>query len=48
MYFTLLNGIEEAIGTLIKAEQKCEEIYIDSPEPEIHLLKPLENPLNSD
>ena len=39
MYLTLLNGIEEAIDILVKAEQECEEIYINSPEAEIHLLK---------
>ena len=32
MYLTLLNASEEAINTLIAAQQECEELYLDSDE----------------
>ncbi|MBQ8868120.1 MAG: hypothetical protein IJ027_00165 [Oscillospiraceae bacterium] len=32
MYFTLLNGMEDAINILIAAQQKCEDLYCDDNE----------------
>lgn len=32
MYLTLMCAAEDAIQTLIAAQQKCEELYINSPE----------------
>jgi len=34
MYYTLLHATEQAIETLIAAQQACEDIYIDSEESE--------------
>ena len=30
MYLTLLRAMEKAINTMISAQQKCEELYIDA------------------
>lgn len=34
MYLTLFNATEEAVNLLIQAQQRCEELYISSSEPE--------------
>ena len=38
MYFTMLRASEDAVNTLIKAQQECEELYLSSPEPELIVL----------
>jgi len=35
---TILEEVEKAAGILIAAQQKCEEMYINAPEPSIVLL----------
>ena len=32
MYLTLFRATEQAINTLIEAQQKCEEMYLDAQE----------------
>ena len=39
MYLEMARQTEKAIQILIDAQQKCEEIYINSPEVNISLLK---------
>lgn len=34
MYYKLFHAVEDAIQLLIRAEQECEEIYIQSSEEE--------------
>lgn len=34
MYLTLFDATEKAVNLLIQAQQKCEELYISSSEPE--------------
>ena len=34
MYVTMMQASEEAINLLIKAQRKCEEMYVSAPEPE--------------
>lgn len=38
MYFKLFRACEEAVSILILAQQKCEEHYISSPEPELTMI----------
>ena len=38
MYYTMIQETEKAINTLIKAQQKCEELYMKEKEP-IHIVK---------
>ena len=38
MYYTLLNAIEDAMETLEKAENECEECYINTTESELQNL----------
>lgn len=38
MYLTLFRAAEQAVSTLIAAQQKCEELYMDGPEAELILL----------
>lgn len=38
MYLALFRETEKAINILVDAQQHCEEMYINSPEPEISLL----------
>ena len=38
MYLTMLKASEQAIQFLIEAQQKCEEIYVFSPEPEFKMV----------
>lgn len=33
MYFDLFRATEAAIGTLIEAQQRCEEMLLEEPEP---------------
>jgi hypothetical protein len=40
MYRQLFNAQTDAIEILQKAQQKTEQMYIDSPEPDIVLLNP--------
>ena len=39
MYLTLFRATEKAIGVLIDAQQECEEMYLNAPEPELILLE---------
>ena len=38
MYLTLFRATEQAIDTLIAAQQKCEEMYINAPEKDFIVL----------
>lgn len=38
MYLTMVRAAEKAIDILVEAQQKSEELYLTSPEPEIKLL----------
>ena len=38
MYLTLFRATEDAIAQLIAAQQICEEIYLQSTEPELKVL----------
>lgn len=38
MYLTLFRATEQAIDTLITAQRKCEEIYINAPEKDFIVL----------
>ena len=38
MYFDLFRATEAAIGTLIEAQQRCEEMLLEEPEPPLVLL----------
>ena len=38
MYLIMARETEKAINILIEAQRKCEELYINSPEPEVKLL----------
>ena len=38
MYLTLFRATEQAIDTLITAQQKCEEMYINAPEKDFIVL----------
>ena len=38
MYLYMVQESERAINILIEAQRKCEEMYIESPEPEIIVL----------
>ena len=38
MYFDLFRATEAAIGTLIEAQQKSEEMLLEEPEPPLVLL----------
>ena len=38
MYLKLFRASEEAVNILIAAQQECEELYISSPEPELHVI----------
>lgn len=44
MYLTLFRETEKAISILTDAQRRCEEMYIDAPEPEIKLLSPEDAP----
>lgn len=48
MYLTLFRETEKAIHILIEAQRRCEEMYIDAPEPEIKLLSPEDGPGSQD
>ena len=39
MYLTMVDASEDAINILIRAQQKCEELYIASSEPEIGVFE---------
>ena len=38
MYLTLFRATEQAINTLIVAQQKCEELYMDAPQAALTIL----------
>lgn len=38
MYLTLFRATEQAINTLIAAQQSCEELYVNQPEPKLTIL----------
>lgn len=40
MYLHLPRETEKAVRILIQAQQDCEEMYINSPEPELTVLEP--------
>ena len=35
MYLKMMRASEQAIRTLIKAQQECEEMYVSGPEPAV-------------
>lgn len=47
MYLTLFRATEQAINTLIQAQQECEELYISEPDTELKIL-PLPNGQSSE
>lgn len=38
MYLTMVRETEKAINILIQAQQKCEELYLNTEKPDIKLL----------
>lgn len=38
MYLTLFRASEQAINTLIAAQQKCEELYLEAPQENLIVL----------
>ena len=38
MYLKLYRASEKAVNILIAVQQECEELYISSPEPELHVI----------
>lgn len=38
MYLTLFRATQQAIDTLVSAQQKCEELYLEAPQKELILL----------
>ena len=38
MYLKMFRASEEAINILITAQQECEELYINQPEPELMVV----------
>ena len=44
MYTIMARETEKAISILIAAQQQCEEIYLNEPEPQIRLLHPRPEP----
>lgn len=38
MYLTMMRETERAINTLVDAQRRCEELFMDSPEPEIRVI----------
>lgn len=38
MYLTLFRATEQAIDTLIAAQRKCEEMYLNTPEKDFIIL----------
>lgn len=49
MYLRMFRASEEAINILITAQQKCEELYISQPEPELKVVPlPSENKKSAD
>ena len=38
MYLTLFRATEQAINTLIAAQQECEELYMEAPQRELIVL----------
>lgn len=42
MYYTLFRASEKAVNILLEAQQSCEEMYLDSPQPGLLLSPPAE------
>lgn len=42
MYYTLFRASEKAVNILLEAQQRCEEMYLDSPRPGLQLSPPAE------
>ena len=40
MYLTLFRATEQAVNTLIAAQQRCEDLYVNDPGAELLLLSP--------
>jgi len=38
MYLKMVRASEDAIQTLIRAQQECEEMYLSSEEPELYIF----------
>ena len=38
MYLRLFRASEEAVNLLIAAQRKCEELYVNAPEPELKVI----------
>lgn len=38
MYFDMFRAAEQAVNLLVAAQRRCEELYISSPEPDIHTI----------
>ena len=47
MYQRMVQASEAAINILIAAQRECEELYINSPEPQISVL-PAEKPSDNE
>lgn len=39
MYLTMVRASEDAVNTLIRAQRKCEELYLSAPGPDIRVLE---------
>lgn len=40
MYLKMMRASEEAIRILVKAQQECEDMYLNAEEPELIVLHP--------
>ncbi len=38
MYLKLFRASEEAVNPLIAAQRECEELYVNTPEPELKVI----------
>jgi len=38
LYLTLMQGVEKSVEILIAAQRKCEDMYISSEDPNIHIV----------
>lgn len=49
MYLTMCQATEQAISILIAAQQVCEELYLDEPDPDLKIISMSEdNPQGKD
>lgn len=42
MYGILFRATEQAVNIRITAQQECEELYINTPEPKLNFVSPIE------